>query len=370
MNVKYCKSCWTPSTRPRITFNEEGVCNACQWSEEKKEIDWDERESFLASICDKYRVGGNTPDMVVPYSGGKDSIYVAYQMKEKYGMTPLLMTVIPHLETEVGEWNRKNMCPGFERFEINLKEDKYKDLAKKYFVGQGRPKHPWECAISAAVITQAVGMNLPFIMYGEEGEAEYGGSSQEKDKWQEPVSHEYLNKFYWQDGQNDWLLPKRIDHVFFTQFSRFENWSPSLHGNFAVAKGMHTEPVRSCGTFTQISQLSDKLQDLHAYMMYVKFGFGRATSDASIALREGWTTRDEALEWVEVYDGEFPNKYLDTYLEYFDMSEAEFASTIAQHANHDMVKRTYKHIWQIHPHIAKYRRKDSILEFTNPRRYG
>ena len=35
------------STRPRITFDERGWCNACQWMEEKKTFDWEKREEEL-----------------------------------------------------------------------------------------------------------------------------------------------------------------------------------------------------------------------------------------------------------------------------------------------------------------------------------
>jgi len=370
--LKYCTKCWMPETRPRITFNSEGVCCACEWAEEKKRVDWDERRQHLEKLCATYRKDGKSPDVVVPYSGGKDSIYVAHKMRD-LGMTPLLMTVIPHMETETGAWNRKNMCPDMERYEINLNEEKYRSLAKKYFIEQGRPKHPWECAISAAVINQAYRMGIPFIMYGEEGEAEYGGSMQEKDRWMHPASLDYLMQFYYQCGQLDWTMPDEdgYDKMYFTQYSRYENWSPSKHANYAIAAGMRTIPVRNIGTFTSHSQISDDLQDLHAYLMFVKYGFGRATSDASIAIREGWTDRDsEAIQWVETYDGEFPNAFLPKYLEYFNMTEAEFSGVIAKHANRNLLERTHKYIWALQPWLSIWRRKDTKLAMINPSRYS
>ena len=38
MNIFRCKNCLNISTRPRITFDEKGWCNACQWVKEKKSI--------------------------------------------------------------------------------------------------------------------------------------------------------------------------------------------------------------------------------------------------------------------------------------------------------------------------------------------
>ena len=34
--IKFCKKCIMPNSRPRIVFNNEGVCNACLHSEKKK----------------------------------------------------------------------------------------------------------------------------------------------------------------------------------------------------------------------------------------------------------------------------------------------------------------------------------------------
>ena len=34
--MKYCTNCLMPETRPRITFNENGICNACEWADKKK----------------------------------------------------------------------------------------------------------------------------------------------------------------------------------------------------------------------------------------------------------------------------------------------------------------------------------------------
>ncbi len=327
-----------PNTRPRITFSERGWCNSCEWAAQKRFVDWGSRQLHFKSICGKYKGNGREPDCIVPWSGGKDSIYVAYEMRQ-FGMTPLLMTVLPHLETEIGEWNRKNMCKDFDKFEINLKEDKYRSLAKKYFIEQGRPKHPWETAISAAIINQSVSLNLPFIIYGEEGEQEYGGSSREKDRWMLPVDKEYLMKYYWQNNL-DWTIPndKEFNNIFFTQYSRFENWSPSTHGNFAVAKGMRTKGVRNIGTFSSISQLSDKLQDLHCYLMYLKFGFGRCSSDVSIAIREGWMDREEGKTLINAYDGEVPDQYVFDYVDYFDMSVGEFEGVLNSFVNHDILE--------------------------------
>ena len=43
------------STRPRITFDSEGKCNACTWSSEKKVIDWSQRRLELTNRLKEIR---------------------------------------------------------------------------------------------------------------------------------------------------------------------------------------------------------------------------------------------------------------------------------------------------------------------------
>ena len=40
-NIKWCSNCVAMSTRPRITFNDKNLCNACVWSKQKKKYNWD-----------------------------------------------------------------------------------------------------------------------------------------------------------------------------------------------------------------------------------------------------------------------------------------------------------------------------------------
>ena len=47
--VRYCRHCVMPDTRPRIVFDEDGVCNACRHAEAKSSIDWDARRAQFPS---------------------------------------------------------------------------------------------------------------------------------------------------------------------------------------------------------------------------------------------------------------------------------------------------------------------------------
>ena len=73
------------------------------------------------------------------------------------------------------------------------------------------------------------------------------------------------------------------------------------------------EENRSSGTFTNFDSLDDKIDDLYYYMQYIKFGFGRCIRDASRFIQNGHLTRDEGLNLVKKFDGEFPKRNYETF---------------------------------------------------------
>ena len=108
--VKFCQQCVISNQRPRIIFDEKGVCGACHYAHEKHHlVDWSKREKELEILCDQHRSKDGYYDVVVPSSGGKDSTFVSYTLKHKYGMHPLTVTWSPFLYTDVG-WRN------FQRF--------------------------------------------------------------------------------------------------------------------------------------------------------------------------------------------------------------------------------------------------------------
>ena len=72
--VKFCVKCTISNQRPRITFDENGVCSACNFAEFKQnKIDWSVREQELMTLLERYRRNDGRYDVIVPCSGGKDA---------------------------------------------------------------------------------------------------------------------------------------------------------------------------------------------------------------------------------------------------------------------------------------------------------
>jgi N-acetyl sugar amidotransferase len=88
--IQRCTRCILPANYPGITFDDKGVCRVChEFDQRFGGIDWDERGRRLEKLLDRYRGRGQKYDCMVPFSGGKDSSYTLWLIKNKYGMNPL-----------------------------------------------------------------------------------------------------------------------------------------------------------------------------------------------------------------------------------------------------------------------------------------
>lgn len=352
--LRWCSHCLAMSTRPRLTFDERGWCNACVWTEKKKTLDWASRQKELEQLLDKHRRNDGGFDCLVPVSGGKDGSYVAYNLKHKYGINPLCLTVTPALSLPLGEHNlRAFVESGYNHISVNPAHEAMRVLNRVGLVEMGFPYYGWLIAIQAGVVRMANQLGIGLIFYGEDGEVEYGGST-ETDK--NPIYDvHYMKKIYLEGGYDKVLkesgLPEK-DLFFFrfptdeelarspieiTHWSYFENWDP--YRNYLVAKehcGLKEAEDSNAGTFTNFAQNDQALYALHTYLMYLKFGFGRANQDSSIEIRRGAMDRQQAINLMRLYDGQYPHEFLETYLEYYRMTRAEFDAVLDRWANRDL----------------------------------
>ena len=159
-HIYLCKNCLNASTRPRISFNNEGVCNACLWSFKKNKINWNNRLKEFNNLIKKLKTNNKYYDCIIPVSGGKDGSYVSYNIKNKLGLNPLTVTVRPSLETELGNKNLYNfITKGYEHIHITPNIYLMNKLNKIGLINKGFPYYGWLIAIHTAVIRMAEYLN-------------------------------------------------------------------------------------------------------------------------------------------------------------------------------------------------------------------
>ena len=359
--LKWCSNCVMMSTRPRISFNKEGLCNACEWSLEKKKLNWSQRKTELGKLLKRHRKKNGKFDCLVPCSGGKDGSYVAYNLKHKYNMNPLCVTVNPPLRSEIGKKNLDSFIKsGYELVSVDCDYNTMQKFNIIAFRNMGSPYLGWWTACHTAVTKVALAFEIDLIFYGEDGEVEYGGSKESK---KNPINDfEYQKRIYLEGGDdkimesiklskkslNFFKFPdsnKRSKRLDITHWSYFENWDP--YRNFLIAKkfcGLKESFSGNSGTFTNFAQNDQSLYALHTYLMYLKFGFGRASQDACIEIRRGAMDRKQAINLVKLYDGIFPGEFLDQYLSYFKMNKSEFFKVLDKFANKNLLRKS-KNKW-------------------------
>jgi len=359
--VFWCKQCLNMSTRPRIEFDNRGWCNACVWTEEKKTLNWKLREEELIRTLEKFRSKDGGFDCIVPCSGGKDGSFVAYNLKHRYGMNPLAITIRPALSLKLGDKNLYNFIQsGYNHIHISP-DPKVTQILNKYgFIEKGFPYYGWLIAIHTAVIRTAFNFNVPLLFYGEDGEVEYGGSIENKNRSMYDIN--YMKRVYLEGGYenvledavNDGIVSENDLYFFrfpkdeevqkknlsFTHWSYYENWDP--YTNYLIAKehcGLEEQNDTNSGTFTNFAQNDQALYSLHAYLMYLKFGFGRATQDAGIEVRRGSMSREQAINLVKLYDNQYPEHFIDIYLDYYQMTQKEFDDVLEKWVNKKLFKK-------------------------------
>jgi len=379
--VIYCNNCTMSNQRPRIQFNEKGFCSPCVFHEYKnKFIDWDKREKELAALCDKHRKDDGSWDVIVPSSGGKDSSYVSYTLKKKYGMKPLTVTWASAVPTNIGSDNLFNMCyAGQDNILFTPNGNIHRKLSQASLKELGDNFIPFTYGQINVPLQCAVRFNIPFVMYGENGDLEYGGSVQEynrptlkiatntiEDKFSglpRPIAASGLPKENWlpegvkiEDLQL-YLPPlkKELDKIRVEEyfFSYFEYWKPEQH--YEIAKqhcGFKPNSTRSEGTYTNFASLDDKTDGFHYYLMFIKQGIGRATSDSAHQVRQEIITRDEGVELVRKYDGEFPSQHLDLFLDYIEMNIDEL-NQVFDKFRREIIWKKENNDWKLKQQITK-----------------
>ncbi len=351
--VVFCKKCVLSNQRPRITFKD-GICSACHHHDNKPKINWEDRTQKLHKLLDKHRSKKGEWDVLVPGSGGKDSGFVAHYLKNKFGMNPLCITFAPFRYTPIGLENFENFVKaGFNVFNFFPNGDLYRKLSNVAFRELGDNFTPFVFGQHSYSYHIAKKFNIGIMFYGEISDEEYGGSSSETKNY---YSTKNSDKIYWK-GTNVYELfefalknypnlikkkdykqsdldffypPSEADHNIKTEFmSTYVDWKPQENYYYTVKNtNFKPNPDRSEGTYSRYSSLDDKLDWLHYYMMFIKFGIGRATSDAGREIREGKILREEGCSLVKKYDGEFTKKYFQHTLDFLMLDEESFFNIV------------------------------------------
>ena len=364
--VKFCSNCVMSNQRPvseiefkhtiktkkrTLNFNEDDLCDACLNAQKKEDIDWKNREEELLQLLDKYRSKDGSYDCIVPGSGGKDSAFQAHVLKYKYGMNPLTITWPPILYTEYGYENWKNWInSGFDNITFTPNGKIMKLLTKLSIENLFHPFQTFMLGQKNLAPKIAAKYGIPLIFYGE-NEAEYGNpiadnNTSLRDK--SYFSYDNINKLHLggitvkelkekhglSEKELEIFLPISASELTQKEINvhylgYYLKWIPQEAYYYAVENtDFKARPFRTQGTYSKYNSIDDKIDDLHYYTTYIKFGLGRTTYDASQEIRNKHITREEAVALVNKFDGEFPDRYFNEIMEYLEIDPDYFKAEL------------------------------------------
>ena len=328
-----------PGSEPgRMAFDEAGVCAACRVAEAKTTVDWGARRESLRELLAKYRRTDGRPDVLVPGSGGKDSVLAAHTLRQ-FGLHPLTVTWAPHAYTEVG-WRNFHawLAAGFDNLLVTPNPKVHRTLTRLAFTNLLHPFQPFILGQRSLAPKLAARLGIELVVFGED-DAEYEGEAgwQQKDEWLgSPEAYciagetypALITKHGLAKYDLDLYMPAFAPQVVRIALGNYIRWDPEEAYYFAQQHGFQRNEERTEGTFTLFNSIDDRLDPLHYYTMFTKFGVGRASHDASMHIRNGRLTREEGVALVHQYDGEIRKESVQWYADYMSISVDEFWQTI------------------------------------------
>lgn len=372
--MKYCSRCWMPDTKPYIAFDEEGVCNACQAHEQKRQklggIDWSQRfRSFEQIMEDTKRRQAPLYDVLVPVSGGKDSITQVDRLL-KYDMRILAVNVDYGIKTEVGLHNL-NLIPAMGAALMIYRPPLplHCRLIRLGFEEYGDPDILSHTLLHGYPQRVALGFHIPLVWLGENSAFEYGGDSDTADR--NTMTRSWFSKYAANAGRDarffsekhsipmtqllPYDFPDEIESSATTRslfMSYFFFWDSEEHLRIALRHGFRTLDQPSEGTYRNYVGIDEKINRIHQYFKVLKFGYGRATDHACEDIRNGRLSRDQARELIRQHDLlPLSDYYVKDFIDFIGMTRTEFDAVIDRYRNPAIWKRDVKGRWHIPGHL-------------------
>jgi N-acetyl sugar amidotransferase len=352
-----------PDTRPGIKF-QEGECISCINYRKQKSTNWNSRRDELERICQKYRnCNGNGYDCAIAVSGGKDSHFQVYYMKEVMKMNPILLAVGNFDLTETGKKNLENLSETFSCDIISFLPNRNigKKLAKKAFEEIGSPTWYLDALIYAYPYRMAMKLGIKFLIYGEDVNYTYGGKFDEETPSAIMQSQNDVVKPIWKEWFEDEIITEKeleyakqptieeckkfgLEPIYLSYFVQWDS-----HHNYEVAKRygfshLGHEYIRE-GTIEQYNSVDSISYLLNQYLKYPKYAHASATEMASRWIRSNLKTRDEMIPIVEELDKKLDQGIVEKFCEFVNMTKKDFWKVMDKWYNTDLFEQDKDGIW-------------------------
>ncbi len=249
---------------------------------------------------------------------------------------------------------------GFDMMSIRSNTQIARKLARKTFLERGNIIAASEYCLWASAYIMTGKFNIPLIIQGENAVLTLGTAKiqETSDDAFSVVQLDTLrggnvdgliagaddiardDMYLYQIPNVDSMKEKGIKASFLQYYTK--EWSQVGNAEFAVARGMvgrMTESLYDVGRYRRYTALDSNLVFANQMIKYLKFGFGYATDEACYGIREGRLTREEAVWYVEQYDGKCGEQYIEETCKYLSITKEEFWEVVDRYVNLDLFKK-------------------------------
>jgi N-acetyl sugar amidotransferase len=359
--MKYCLRCLQPDTRPNANFTDSGICPACNYFDQLKDVDWQERYEILLDLLEQRKTAPRKPgeyDCIVGVSGGKDSMRQALWIRDKLGLKPLLacLTYPPEQVTQRGVDNLSNLIElGFDVVISAPSPQTWRNLMREAFLRFTNWCKSTELALFASVPQLAIRYKIPLILWGENPGLQLGDMKTLGRTGYDGNNLRYMNTL--SGGAMDWMIEAGTDLRSLIPYNyptpdEFDahdlqivylgwflgDWSLINNGMYSAAQGLHIreDGVENTGDLAGVTSLDEDWVTLNQMIKFYKFGFGRVTDYVNEEIRLGRMTRDKAIELVEAYDHSCSDEYIQSFCEYIGITVTEFWKQVHASVNREL----------------------------------
>ena len=374
--MKFCKRCLYSDSHPLgLVIDSEGICSGCRIHEEKDILDWDLRWEKLKKLVDNYRSkSGDNYDCIVPVTGGSDSYYMVWLVKEKLKLNPLLVNYNKYSNTPLGIRNLANLRSFFNCDIVyqNVNPISVKKITRETLRRFGNIY--WHVLAGHTVfpVQTSVRFQIPLIIWGaHQGVEQVGMFSHEHEvemnrRYREDhdlfgFSANSLNTVFNTLNENDlWNYKYPDDYdlnaigVRGIYLGNYVRWDPKAQHELMITQCNH-KTSRFSRTFDCYDFVDCyNYMDLHDLLKLYKHGYSKVTDHATREIRHKRITREDGLRLVRKYELK-PLSYLNKFCEWLEINEKSLKFILDQHRNKKYWIQKDNDTWEFNG-LSKYQK--------------
>jgi len=304
-NYRTCSRCVMDTTDPDIRFDADGVCNHChEYDRRVREevFTGEDGRRRLQAIAEKIKRdgAGNQYDCVIGVSGGVDSTFVAYKVKQ-LGLRPLAVHLDNGWDSELAVNNIHKTLEtlGIDLYTHVIDWEEFRDL-QVAFLRASTPDSeiPSDHAIVSLMYQMAEKTNVPYVIIGRN------------------VRTETHMAPAWSMGHFDWKYIRSVHEQFGTvpletfphrtrlqelRYREKQRWVSILNYVDYVKKDAMDILQREIGFAYYGSKHYESIYTrfFQGYILPRKFGYDKRKGHLSSLICSGEMTREEALQELE-----------------------------------------------------------------------